>query len=451
MTPAPESSVHRLMQTRAVSWICGLLGLVAVGGAAEPWTLARAVETALEQSPDARIALARVEAAQAVSDQAHALSLPHLSLQGRYSGTNTPMLAFGSILNQGAFHPGIDFDNPGSVDTLTAAGNLSYTLYNGGRTAARRSASRSSAQAAEHDFQAARHQLAAEVVKAALALEKARESVIAIESGVRALEAATDAARQRFEAGQLLKADLLDLEVELAQMREAFVSARHAASLAAQSFSFVLGLEPDGDPVELVDLAASLEPLTAPDSVDLANHPQLLGARERVEAAASMLSGARGARRPTVDAFARYQYDHGYRFDRGGGSWLAGVLVDMNVFDGGKAAGQVRQSSAELTLAREQLRKAELRVGLDVQRARAAYAEAGERLAVTERAVEQAEESANLSRARFERGSLLGADLISVESRLVGARLRRSVALADERIALVELRRALGVSPLPLP
>ena len=95
------------------------------------------------------------------------------------------------------------------------------------------------------------------------------------------------------------------------------------------------------------------------------------------------------------------------------------------------------------------LRKATLGIGLEVEQARLAHADAAERLAVSARAVEQAEESASLSRARFEKEALLTADLIGVESRLLEARLRRMVASADERLAVVELRRALGLTPLP--
>ena len=70
---------------------------------------------------------------------------------------------------------------------------------------------------------------------------------------------------------------------------------------------------------------------------------------------------------------------------------------------------------------------------------------------MTAQAVEQAEESAALSRARFEKGALLTADLIGVESRLIETRMRRVVAGADERLALAELRRALGLTPLAEP
>lgn len=426
-----------------------LLGATSLG-AAEPWTLERAVSTALERSPDSRVARARIDAAQAMVAQAQSAWLPQVLLSGRYSQTNSPMMAFGSILNQRAFNFGLDFNHPGTIDNLNATGTVAYNLYSGGRASAGRRAARAGAEAASLDFRAAQHQLAADVVKAALSVRKARESVAALETGVKAYEAAVSAARARFDAGNLLKADLLSLEVQLSQTRESLVSARHNAALAARSFEFVLGLEPSNEPVEFVADDPALATLAVPDTRDVSRRPELAGMKARVEAAEAMVTAARGGRRPTVNAFASYQYDQGWKLDRDADSWMAGVSFDLAVFDGGQTSGKIRLAKAELLQATEMLRKLSLGIQLEVERARLAHADAIERLNVTSQAVEQAEESAMLSRARFEREAVLMADVIGAESRLLEARLRRTIAAADERIALVELRRALGLDPLNL-
>lgn len=438
------------MHLRTLTFISTVCATSAALGA-EPWTLDRAVATALEHSPDARVARARVEGAQALVDQAGAAWQPQVSLSGRYTDTNSPMMAFGSILNQRAFNFGLDFNRPGQVDNLNATGTVAYNLYSGGRATAGRVAAQAGALAADHDLRAARQQLSAEVVKAALNLHKAREAVSAVEGGVKAYEAAVAVAQARFDAGQLLKADLLSLQVQLAQTRESLSGARHGAALASRAFLFVLGLDPTDEPVDLVNDDPALARLVAPDSRDFSQRPELLGLQERLRAAEAMVDAARSGRRPTVNAFASYQYDQGWKTDRHGDSWLAGVAVDVNVFDGGQTSGKVRHSNAELTQVKEFLRKATLGIGLEVEQARLAHADAAERLAVTARMVEQAAESAALSRARFEKEALLTADLIGAESRLLEARLRRTIATADERLALVDLRRALGLTPLAQP
>ena len=439
-------------------WMTGVLVLAtwaAVGALraepAEPWTLDRALAVALKNSPDARVAHQRIEAAQAMIEQAGAAWLPQVMLKGSYTDTNSPMMAFGAILNQRAFNFGLDFNHPGQIDNLNTTGTVAYNLYSGGRAAAGRNAARAGARAAEQDLRATQNQLGVEVVKAYLTIRKAREAVAAVESGVEAYEAGVAAAQARFGAGQMLKADLLSLEVQLAQTRETFSSVRHGAALAARAFLFVLGQEASGDSVELAVDDPSIGRLILPDTHDASQRPELLGLQERLRAAGEMVRAARGNRQPTVNAFASYQYDQGWKLDRHADSWMAGVSVDLNVFDGGQTSGKIRQSLAELAQVKEILRKATLGIGLEVEQARLAHDDAVERLAVSAQAVDQAEESASLSRARFEKGALLTADLIGAESRLIETRMRRVVAEADERIALAELRCALGLTPLAQP
>ncbi len=270
-------------------------------------------------------------------------------------------------------------------------------------------------------------------------------------AGVKAYEAAVAVARARYEAGQMLKADLLSLEVQLAQTQENLSAARHGSALADRAFLFALGLDATGREVQLAADDPSLAQLKLPDTGDFSQRPELVGLRERIRAAEAMVRAARGARGPSVNAFASYQYDRGWQLDSHADSWMAGVSVDLNVFDGGRTSGRVRQAEADLAQVREMLRKATLGAGLEVEQARLAYDDAVQRLAVTGRAVQQARESAALSRARFGQGALLTADLIGVEGRLIEARMRRAVALADERVALAELRRALGLPPLAQP
>lgn len=438
---------------RVGRWLALLLALALLSSAAPrlragAWNLEQALAQAQEASPDARVAQARVAGAEAMLEQAGSAWLPQLQLTGRYTQSNNAMMAFGSILNQRAFNFGLDFNHPGTIDDLNLTGTVAYNLYSGGQATAGRNAARAGAAASAHDLQAARLQLGFEVVRAYFNLRKAREAVGALTAGVQAYEAAVANARLRFAAGQLLKADLLSLEVQLAQTREQLASTRHGAELAGQAFRFVLGLPSAPEPVELAADDPGPARISAPATSDYSLRPELRGLQERARAAAAMVEAARGSRRPTVNAFASYQYDQGWKLDRDADGWMAGLSVELNVFDGGRTSGRIRQAGAELDQVNEMLRRATLGIALEAEQARLAHADARERLQVTAQAVELAEESAALSRARFEKGALLAAELIGVEGRLVEARMRRLVAEADERIALAALRRALGLPPL---
>jgi len=430
----------------------GLALAAAALAPAKVWTVEEAVATALRQHPDVAAARHRIEACRAMLQQVESAWQPQVILSGHYIQTNNALTALIYTMYQRNFGYASNFgryNRPGWVDNLDVNGTVVYNLYAGGAPTAQRQAAGAGSRASEEDLRAVQQQLAAEVVKALLNLRKAREGVVALEAGLRAQDASVGNARLRFEAGQVLKADLLSLEVQLARTREALSSARHAAALAARAFTFTLGAEPSAEPVELAPEDPGLAGLAPPAANDFSARPELVALEERQRMAEALVTAARAGNRPTVNAYVAGQYDQGWRFGRHAESLEGGLTLNLNVFDGGRTAGKVRQSLAELAQVREQLRKARLGIGLEVEQARLAHADAVERLQVTAAAVLQAEESAALSRARFEQGVLLAAELIGTESRLTEVRLGRVLATADERLAVVQLRRALGLSPTP--
>jgi outer membrane protein TolC len=105
-----------------------------------------------------------------------------------------------------------------------------------------------------------------------------------------------------------------------------------------------------------------------------------------------------------------------------------------NLWDGNLTRAQVSEARANLEAAQEQTRKLRLAVDLEVEQARLNLQEASERLAVTETAITQADESVQLTRARFEQGLTLATQLIDAETALTDAGAARKPA--DRRIAV---------------
>ena len=415
--------------------------------AAAPWTLDEAIAQAAVSSPDALIARQRLEAANALVEQANSANAPRVNLSASYMQTNNPMMAFGSILSQGAFNFGLDFNNPGQVDNLNVAGTVGYNLYSGGRKSAGIAAARQGAESAGFDRTAALEELAAGVTRAFYGILQAREGVAALEAAEKAITESLRVARLRHDEGQMLKSEMLNLEVRLGETRDQLLGMRHSEALARRQLAFLIGIEA-GDSVEI---ASPPEPAPADiaPGLTLENRPELQSMRRRVSAAERMVEVARSGRRPSVNAFASYQYDHGWRLDGHGDSWTAGVKADWPIFDGRETSGRVHQAEAEFAQAREGLRKLELALGLQLEQARLAQNLAVSQLDTATTLVAQASESAEISRARFETGALLSAELIGVETRLAEARMRLAIARARLAVAASDLKRAAGVSLLP--
>jgi outer membrane protein TolC len=425
----------------------GILGLVLSGSlsalGAEPWTLERALQQALAANPDARLAQQRIVAAQAGLDQANSVFWPRLQFQSSYTGSDNPMLAFGSILNQRAYSSSLNFNDVPSVDDLNARGLLTVPLYAGGRNTATRQAARANTEATRQDNAAVRNALGFEVSRAFYTVLKTRQFIQAAVAGVKSFEASLVVARKRLDGGSLLKTGVLDLEVRLAQAREDLVRARNANALAVRALRNLLGIE-QGE-FEVADTAPFIP---APDLGDYSGRPELAAARQRERAAQEQARAAKGGYLPRVNAFGSLDYDYGGKYDHGGGSYTAGALLQWDLWDGKMTRAKVAEANANLESAREEARKLRLALDLEVEQARLELNAANERLNVTQQAVAQAAESAELTRARFEQELALSTQLIDAETALVSARVRHAEAEADRQVAIAALRKALGLPQL---
>lgn len=432
------------MRRRGWILVFGAILAANFGFAAEPWTLERALEQALAHNPDARLARNRIAVAQAGLEQANAAFWPRVQFQSSYTRTDNPMMVFGSILNQRAYpYPPsspLNFNDVPDVDDLNARGMVTMPLYAGGRNKAGREAAKANTEAAKQDDEAVRNTLGFEVARAFHTVLKTREFIRAAEAAVNSFQTNVAIANKRLEGGTVLKTDVLDLQVRLAQAREDLVRARNANALAMRALRNLLGIE-EGD-FEVAETAPSA---TAPDSGDFSHRAELAAARQRERAAEEQARGAKAGYLPRVSAFGSLDYDYGWKFENGGGSYTAGGLLQWDIWDGNLTRAKVREARANLESTREEQRKIRLALDLEVEQARLDLKAANERLVVTQQAVSQAEESASLTRARFEQGAALATQLMDAEMALVGARMRRAEAEADERIALAALRKAVGL------
>lgn len=420
--------------------------LIALGAAAlnsiavEPWTLERAIGFALTNSPDARIAAHRLAASQAVIEQANSAFWPRLRFESGYTATDLPMNSFGNILNQRAYSPSINFNDVPATDNLNVRGVLTMPLYTGGRITADKESAQAGGSASRQEAEAIRQALAGEVARAFFTVQKTRQFIAAAEAAVASSQTNLNLARQLMEAGAALRADVLDLEVRLAQTREDLVRARNANALATRALQNLLGLEGAGFAV-----ADSAPALVAPEDGLTANRPEFAAAHERARAAESQVRSAKSGHLPRVAAFGSMDWNHGWEMNGSGNGYTAGVLLQWDLFDGKMTRAKVTEARANLEAAREQERKVRLAASLEAEQARLDLQQARERLQVGEKTVAQAEESLSLTRDRFAQGLALTTQLVDAQTALTAARVRRADAEADVQIATAALRRALGL------
>lgn len=405
------------------------------------WTPMNAVAFAISSNPDSFIAQKRIEEAQATAAMAKATDYPLVNLSAEYGQTNTPMYSFGNILNQGAFDSTIDFNDPGRTDNLNLKAEILYRLYNGGRDKAEIEAAEAGTEMSKSNLIAVHQRLGFEVIKTFQAIIQAEEMVKVRQSALKAITASLNVGKARYDAGNLLREDLLNLELQQSRASEDLILSEHSLELAKRSFLNLLGLH-SGE-VILGNKNDTLQQI--PATIDFRNRQEIQQLQGLEQVSLAQLKKAEGGKLPTIDAFASYQVDGGLVLEESGDSWMAGVKMNYNLFDGERTSSAIAKAKSRLLEIQGLIKKTELALNLEIQQAELDYQQAQKRLSVTEKMVSVAEEGTRLRRARFMEGVILASDLIDFEMRLSDAQARQLTARARYQVAIANLRRAAGL------
>jgi outer membrane protein TolC len=352
---------------------------------------------------------------------------------------------FGNILNQGGFDETIDFNDPGRTDDLQLRAGVRYRIYDGGRIQAGTEAALATSEAADKDLAVIHHQLSFEVVKSYHTILQAQEMMQVRKTAVESIEASLTVGRARYDAGDLLREDILNLELQKARAIEEAIRAEHRLQLTRRIFWNLLGIESTTElPLPSVDIRQEL-----PKTMSYEQRLELQAIERRIAAARAALDGSRSGNRPTIDTFAHYQVDHGTVLEESGDSWMAGIRLDYTLYDGSRTEHDTVSAKARLLESEAERDRLHLNLSLELQRAIIMHNQSLEKLQVTEKMVEVAEESAKLSRLRFQEGVILAMDLIDMEMRLTDALARRASARTENSIAIANLRRTTGSDQYP--
>lgn len=443
-----DTRIERLLPSQMIAkaTLVSVLCFAASISAAEVWTLRRALEFGIENNPDARIAQQRIAAADASLQQANSAFWPKAQLHSSYTRTDNPMMAFGNILNQRAFDPSLNFNNVPETDAINVRGVISTPLYAGGKNLAERNAAKSTRRASKLEQVAVRNQLEFEIVRAFLVIHSARRLTDSVEAAAQSFETNLALAQRRFQNGTVLKADVLDIEVRLAETKENLVRARNSHRLAKRALQNLLGVEND----ESFSVDETIPRLASPREQS-SERPELAALRHREDAGRARVRAAKSGYMPRVNAFGSADYDYGTITRGDGASYAAGVVVHWDLWDGFSTRSKITEAEVNLETVQEEARKVRLAVELELEQARSNLLAAQERLTATESAVAHATESVKLTRDRFEQGLALSTQIIDAEIALLAARIRRTDAESDEQLAIAALRKALALPQLEGP
>lgn len=388
-----------------------------------PLTLQQAVSISLEKNPERKAAMADTKAASAGVKEARSFLLPHATFSETATIGNDPVYVFGSKLRQQRFTTA-DFalnvlNTPAPFGNFATRLGGTWNLFDSfGSWRAVNRAERVK-DAAGHQLDRTDQEIIFRVVDSYYSVLLARKQLEVAEQSMKTAQAILDRSKDRFKSGVVVESDYLSAQVRLATRRQELIRAQNNMAMAQAQLNTSMGMsaQTEFDPVEI--LADKNLPATSLDDLEkqaVDRRPDLNRIRSEEAAQQQSVSIAKSSFGPRVNAFGGWEADNPTLLAGGGGnSWLAGVEVQFDLFEGGAKRAQLSHERAleeKVSAVKEMATDA---IRLEVRRAYYNVDAARQQVDVARAAIEAAQESLRINQDRYDSGLSTITDLLAAE------------------------------------
>lgn len=402
-------------------------------------TLDRLEQSLRDDNPALKIALARLDEAQAAAQGAASALWPRVSVGATSARAQTS--------TQGPTY------SPNRADTyndFSASGALSYELDVFGRLRSAAKSSRALADAAEEDRQALALSLQAELASDYFQARALDTQIEVLSTTVSDDEKALAITENLYRGGAATVSDVALSRSQLEAAHTQLSDAQLHRSQTDHALAVLLGHAPANWHLPSAPLPSPLVMPTVAAGVPstlLQRRPDIGAAERRVQSAAAGVGIARSAYFPVFSigaALGRDSLQSATWFTAPARFWSIAPSAVMTVLDGGQRRAQVKGATAALAAATESYRLTVLTAYQDVEDSLAA---------VRSLALEQASADANVAAAqlarvqaqhRYEGGATTYLEVAVSQNALLAAQLNDVTITQRRLLATTQLIRALG-------
>ncbi|HTQ61839.1 MAG TPA: TolC family protein [Candidatus Solibacter sp.] len=386
-------------------------------------TLQQAVSIALEKNPAHKAAMAETKAASANVKEAQSSLLPHVTIAEEATRGNDPVYVFGSKLRQQRFAtPDFELNilnTPAPFGNFATRVGGSWTLFDS--FASWRGINRAERvkDAADHQLERADQEIVFHVVDSYYSMLLAKKHVEVAAQSLKTAEAIFERSKNRVQSGVVVESDLLSAQVRMATRKQELIRAQNDLEMARAQLGISMGVAAENN-FEPADVLAERNlpaiPLTDAEKQAVESRPDLKKVRSEEAAQQQSVAIAKSAFGPRVNAFGGWEADNPTFVAGGGGNnWLAGIEVQLDLFQGGARRAQLSRERAlqEKVVAAKEMATDGIR--LQVRRAYYDTDAARQQIDVARASIADSQESLRINQNRYDSGLSTITDLLAAE------------------------------------
>jgi outer membrane protein len=424
----------------AAALVCGA-SMLAIGAGANAQSLEDAMSQAYNTNPTLLAERARLRATDEGYIQARSVLFPSLSanasITDQHSETESTFVISGTPVSSNSVT-----DSTPKNYSLTAT----QSIYRGGRTGGTIDQASALVMLGRENLRSVEQAVLVDAVTAFVDVRRDLEVVNIRRSNANVLAQHLQAARDRFEVGEITRTDVAQAEARLSSTQAQLAGAQAQLAISRAAYERVTGQPPASlqNPPALPSLPDNLA-----DAAEyaFANNPQLNAAQHAEEASRQGVRVARGAMRPEVSlrATTSSARDSSYSGDIRDSTQVT-AQVTVPLFTGGLNGSRVRSALAQEEQSRHQVREARRQVVEGVSVAWNGYVAS---LAVID-ASRQAALANEIALDGVEQEAYVGIrttlDVLDAEQELLESRLTLVSSERDAYVAGYRLMQAMGAA-----
>jgi outer membrane protein TolC len=400
-------------------------------------SLNEAIEAALSNNRDIRLAKLDENIASANYKQTEAVFLPQVGFSYTAMGTDDPLNAFGYKLEQRSitqndFNPALLNHPSGTSDFMTKL-EVQQPILNMDMLYMRKGAQKQT-EVYQYKTQRTKEYLALEVQKAYLQLQLAYDAVKVLEDAFETTKSVYTYTDNHFRQGLIQKSDLLNAEVQVTTVQSNLNKAQSNVRNASDYLSLLMGAKTGT--IYKIDSVFRDDDIVADTTQKIAPiRSDFMAMQKAIDASNLMIKSSQMSYLPKLNAFGNYQYNDSRLTGFGANSYLVGVQLSWDIFKGNKTKNTITIQKLERDKLSEQLAQQKDQSQLELNKAFHDLSDSKFEIQQEKAAIEQASESLRILQNRYQQGLVNTTDVLMAETQL-----------SQQKFALVQARFTMNLT-----
>ena len=411
-------------------------------------TLKESIELGLKNSKELKIAQSKVNSADAHVTEMGSQMLPQLKFDASYTRLSeitpfqisvpfypTPVVISQPVLNNYQFKL-----------------SLQQPLFTGFRLSSLKSAARYNYEATNYEYESSINEYAYKIQEAFFNLYNAQKINELVNEQLLSINQNVEDTKNFLDNGLVSINDLLKLEVQQSNIELKLIEAKNNLNIARMNFNRVIGVKLNSNTeITLDNLTAGLSSYSPDEIITEAksNRNELKALEQKVAMTDEGITSAKSTWFPNIYLFSDFYYAHPNqriqpnkaRFDD---TWDVGVALNWSLWDWGNTSSKSTQAEELKIQTETSLSQLQEAVEIEVYQAYLNYIKSDEKITVSKKAVDQAQENYRITKEKYDVQLATSSELVDAQVYLLQAQTTLTNSLVEFQLAKAKLDKAIG-------